>query len=235
MLCGLTIWGNATKLLQQNARNRGPCVVKPCTWYTLCVYCYKRPVLRLRVAHYKDHLGIQLFVSNLKPILWDNLMKAPPATLNSAIKMARSLEKSHVKSDSLHTSVSEIQPQHQQQHSDMALDAKIEALSAQFQALIKRRNGNNGQQGGRGNVNNQRSRGQGRGGPGGSTTGYNVWRYCKKPGHLQKLCNSHIKAGAPEVNTQGKPYTHANEVDNDDTADGAGGTAGQLNNPWQQL
>ena len=45
-----------------------------------------------------DHLGIQLFVSNLKPIIRDELMKAPPATLNAAIKMARSLEKIQIKS-----------------------------------------------------------------------------------------------------------------------------------------
>jgi hypothetical protein len=91
-----------------------------------------------------DHLGIQLFVSNLKPVIRDELMKAPPATINAAIKMSRSLEKIHIKSDNSHATISEIQPQ-QQQHGDTLLDAEIEALSAQFQALLKRRNGGNAQ------------------------------------------------------------------------------------------
>ena len=183
-----------------------------------------------------DHLGIQLFISNHKPIIRDELMKMPPATLNTTIKMARTLEKIHLKSDTAHTTVSEVQ--HQQQHHATANDnqttnVEIEALSAQFQALLKRRNGNN--KGSRGNGNNfQRgSRGRGRGGQGGNTTGYNVCRYCEKPGHLQKVCNSRIKAGAPEVDAQGKPYMQANELDLEDAPDAAGPTH-HLQNLWQQ-
>lgn len=185
-----------------------------------------------------DHLGIQLFVSNLKPVIRDELMKTPPATLNATIKMARSLEKIHAKSDHSHAAVSEVQHQSQQpQHHNNAdnnlLDAEIEALSAQFQALLKRRNGNgNGNKMARGNGQAQRGqRGRGRGGRGGNSTGYNVCRYCKKPGHLQKVCNSRIKAGAPEVDAQGKPYTHANELDEDNgtTADGQ---PHPQHNPW---
>ncbi len=40
-----------------------------------------------------NHMGVQLFISNLKPILWDELMKAPLATLMEAVKAARHLEK----------------------------------------------------------------------------------------------------------------------------------------------
>jgi hypothetical protein len=58
-----------------------------------------------------------------------------------------------------------------------------------------------------------------------------VCRYCKKPGHLQKVCNSRIKAGAPEVDAQGKPYTHANELDEDDGT-GADGQPHPQHNPW---
>ena len=187
-----------------------------------------------------DHLGIQLFVSNLKPIIRDELMKTPPATLNATIKMARSLEKIHAKSDHAHAAVSEVQqhsqqPQHPNNAENASLDAEIEALSAQFQALLKRRNGNgNGNRPARGNGQVQRGqRGRGRGGRGGNATGYNVCRYCKKPGHLQKVCNSRIKAGAPEVDAQGKPYTHANELDEDNGAHTD--TLPHLqHNPWTQ-
>ena len=56
----------------------------------------------------------------------------------------------------------------------------------------------------------------------------------KKTGHLQKVCNSPIKTGAPEVDAQGKPYTHANELDKGDATDGARAAAGHPNNPWLQ-
>ena len=178
-----------------------------------------------------DHLGVQLFISNLKPLLRDELMKTPPANLNAAIKMARSLEKIHTKPEA---TVTEVQQHHLELHQDAKLDADIEALSAQFQALLKRRNGNqqNGNRGNRGNSNGSRgNRGRGRGGRGNGATGYNVCRYCKKPGHLQKVCNSRIKAGAPEVDANGKPYTHANEVEQE-TEDHDNGNLDH--NPWLQ-
>ncbi len=64
--------------------------------------------------------------------------------------------------------------------------------------LLKKRNGANGK-GGRGAANGNRGGrgGRGRGAPrgGGAANGsgsYNVCRYCKKPGHLQKVCNARI-------------------------------------------
>ncbi len=44
-----------------------------------------------------NHLGVQLFISNLKPTLRDELMKAPPTDLNAAIKAARQLEKIRIR------------------------------------------------------------------------------------------------------------------------------------------
>ena len=177
-----------------------------------------------------DHLGVQLFISNLKPLLRDKLMKTPPANLNAAIKMARALEKIHTKPEA---AISEMQQQHLEPQSDAKLDADIEALSAQFQALLKRRNGNhnNGHRGNRGNNGSRGNRGRGRGGRGNGATGYNVCRYFKKPGHLQKVCNSRIKAGATEVDANGKPYTHANELEQeaDDQDNG-----NPDHNPWLQ-
>jgi hypothetical protein len=40
-----------------------------------------------------NHLGVQLFISNLKPVFRDEMLKAPPTDLNAAIKQPRQLEK----------------------------------------------------------------------------------------------------------------------------------------------
>ncbi len=117
------------------------------------------------------------------------------------------------------------------------VDAEIAALSAQFQALIKKRNGANGR-GGRGAANGNRGGrgGRGRGAPrgGGAANGnssYNVCRYCKKPGHLQKVCNSRIKAGAPQVDANGKPFTYPQEMEEE--SEGAeAAAASSITNPW---
>ncbi len=49
-------------------------------------------------------------------------------------------------------------------------------------------------------------------------------------GHLQKVCNSRIRAGVPEVDAQGKPYSHGNEMDPEDE-DYEGDTS--KGNPWE--
>jgi len=182
-----------------------------------------------------NHLGVQLFISNLKPVFRDEMLKAPPTDLNAAIKQARQLEKIVLKPENTSASVSELQQEATGHHDNV--DAEIAALSAQFQALIKKRNGANGR-GGRGAANGNRGGrgGRGRGAPrgGGAANGnssYNVCRYCKKPGHLQKVCNSRIKAGAPQVDLNGKPYVYGQEVEEDEQGT-EGGAAGGSANPW---
>jgi len=182
-----------------------------------------------------NHLGVQLFISNLKPVFRDELLKAPPTDLSTAIKQARQLEKIVLKPENTSASVSAIQQEAMGGHDDV--DAEIAALSAQFQALIKKRNGANGR-GGRGAANGNRGGrgGRGRGAPrgGGAANGnssYNVCRYCKKPGHLQKVCNSRIKAGAPQVDLNGKPYVYGQEVEEEEQGN-EGGAAGGSANPW---
>ena len=182
-----------------------------------------------------NHLGVQLFISNLKPVFRDEMLKAPPTDLSTAIKQARQLEKIVLKPENTSASVSAIQQEAMGGHDDV--DAEIAALSAQFQALLKKRNGANGK-GGRGAANGNRGGrgGRGRGAPrgGGAANGsgsYNVCRYCKKPGHLQKVCNSRIKAGAPQVDAAGKPYTYAQEMEEDEQGAGAA-AAGGADNPW---
>jgi hypothetical protein len=184
-----------------------------------------------------NHLGVQLFISNLKPALRDELMKAPPTDLNTAIKAARQLEKIHAKPENRHATVSEIGQSSSQASADN-VEQQIEALSAQFQALLKRRQASNGRggrgsrgRGSQGRGGRSRGRGQTQGTNGTSSGSYNTCRYCKKPGHLQKVCNSRIRAGAPEVDAQGKPYSHGNEMDHED-GDYEGDTS--KGNPWEQ-
>jgi hypothetical protein len=163
------------------------------------------------------------------------MLKAPPTDLNTAIKQARQLEKIVLKPENTSASVSSIQQEAAGGHDEV--DAEIAALSAQFQALLKKRNGANGR-GGReaANGNHGGRGGRGRGAPRGGgaangTSSYNVCRYCKKPGHLQKICNSRIKAGAPQVDSSGKPYTYAQEMEEEDQGAEAA-AADSVTNPW---
>jgi len=94
-----------------------------------------------------NHLGVQLFISDLKPAFRDEMLKAPPTDLNTAIKQARQLEKIVLKPENTSASVSSIQQEAAGGYDEV--DAEIAALSAQFQALLKKCNGANGR-GGRG-------------------------------------------------------------------------------------
>lgn len=89
-----------------------------------------------------NHLGVQLFIWNLKPTFRDKMLKAPPTDLNTAIKQACQLEKIALKPENTAASVSAIQHEAAGSHDD--IDAEIAALSAQFQALFKKRKGAKG-------------------------------------------------------------------------------------------
>ena len=160
-----------------------------------------------------NHMGVQLFISNLKPIYRDELMKTPPATLMEAVKAARHLEK--IKQDPKQaSSASTVSVVDAEQ-----TDQQIEALSSSFKSWLSKRGNSRGRARGRGNGNNRgyRSGPNGNNGNGGNSTPYNTCRYCKKPGHLQKVCNSRIRAGAPEVDDKGKPYAkYVHEVEQEE-------------------
>jgi hypothetical protein len=182
-----------------------------------------------------NHMGVQLFISNLKPIFTDELMKAPPATLMEAVKAARHLEK--IKQDPKSTAtVSAIDTK----DANDEFDPQIEALSTSFKSWLQNKRGaSRGRGRGRGNGNN---RGSGRSNSNGNaqrndsnSNSYNTCRYCKKPGHLQKVCNSRIRAGAPEVDQRGKPQAkYVNELDDDNQADEDHQEQGSIAafNPW---
>ncbi len=78
-------------------------------------------------ATYK-HLGVQLFVSNLKPAIHDELMKNPPTDLKQAITQARDIEKITSKHDNVAGGITDF-------------DEEIAALLAQVQALKAKRMG----------------------------------------------------------------------------------------------
>ena len=153
-----------------------------------------------------NHMGVQLFISNLKASLREELMKAPPATLMEAVKTACHLEMITTEPKSSNgkaTAVSAVAATDDAQ-------ADIKALSTSFKSWLAKQ--------GRGN---SRNRGRGphgaRGGRGASNGTAATCRYCKKPGHMQKYCNSRIGAGAPEVDDKGKPCAkYLNELEEGD-------------------
>ena len=170
-------------------------------------------------------------------------MKAPPGLLKDAVKMARQLEviqKDPNKVNSAEAAITEVQEAAGTKE-DASVDQQIEALSASFQQLLQRRNNQRGGQRGRGGRGGRGQRG-GRGGAQSNKTGYNTCRFCKKTGHLQKVCNARIKAGAPEVDDKGQPYrTGQNEIDDDqdqqETLEAVQGSIAHtnfVNNPWSQ-
>ena len=150
-----------------------------------------------------NHMGVQLFISNLKPSLREELMKAPPATLMDAVKAARHLEMITTEpktSNSKAAAVTAVEAT-----DDAQLD--IEALSSSFKSWLTKRGRGNGRSRGRGPRN-------ARGGRGAANGTSATCRYCKKPGHMQKYCNARIRAGAPEVDDKGKPYAkYLNELE----------------------
>jgi len=78
-----------------------------------------------------NHLGVQLFVSYLKPAIHDELMKNPPTDLKQAITQACGNEKINSKPDNVAGDITEITGQ----EVGDPIDEEIAALSAQVQAL----------------------------------------------------------------------------------------------------
>ena len=102
-----------------------------------------------------NHMGVQLFISNLKPAFRDELMKNPPATLMEAVKAARHLEK--IKQDPKSTAAVSVITTN-----DAAddFDPQIEALSTSFKSWLQNKRGaSRGRGRGRGNNNNNRGSG----------------------------------------------------------------------------
>lgn len=150
-----------------------------------------------------NHMGLHLFLTNLKPVLRDELLKNPPATLYDAFQQAVTLER--IQLEPRKTPQTTVAPvSENDEDSDNEEEARIAELSNALKKLKAKRAQNSSNKGARA-PSQPKSNAN-------SNPNYNKCRYCKKVGHLQKVCNSRIKAGAPMVDKEGKPYRSINEV-----------------------
>ena len=182
-----------------------------------------------------NHVGLQIFVANMKPAIRGELMKEMPATLYEAYQQALTLEKvfTEPKKPSNFVSVQAV-----------SADETMEDLETQMAAIQTRMfNAARGQFRGRGGRGGFRGN---RGGRGGGqqqqpqqqqqqqTGDYNKCRYCKQFGHIQKFCQIRIRAGAPMVDKNGKPYAKVNSVENQEAVQ-PNGAAPQQNQGAQGI
>ena len=164
-------------------------------------------LIKTGATHAFNHMGLHLFLTNLKPTLRDELLKAPPATLYDAFNHAVTLERIHTEPKKAPQQA--VAPVDEQ--SDIPSDEEdpqIAELSHKLKMLKQKRNK---AQGATGNPNRQQSR-TGQQQQQRASNDYNKCRYCKKPGHLQKVCNSRLKSGAPMVDKDGNPYKSVQDI-----------------------
>ena len=159
-------------------------------------------LIRHGATHAFNHMGLHLFLTNLKPTLRDELLKNPPATLYEAFQQAVTLERIQLEPRKTpQTTVAPVTTDNEDSENDE--EARISELSNALKKLKAKR----------AQTTNKSARTNT---PAKSNTNanpnYNKCRYCKKVGHLQKVCNSRLKAGAPMVDKDGKPYRTVNEL-----------------------
>ena len=161
---------------------------------------------RRGITNCMNHVGLQIFVANMKPSLRNDLLKNMPATLVEAYTEALNLERAATEPKKSNHFVS-VQAVSNSDECEEQLEIELAAVQTR--------------------LNNFRSRGRG-GGRGGNTslgqqqqpqqqqqTGdYNKCRYCKDIGHLQKSCAKRIAARAPQVDKFGVPFVRTSSVDN---------------------
>jgi hypothetical protein len=165
-----------------------------------------------------NHIALNLFVSNLRPSLRDELLKTPPATLYGAFEAASQLERlqetpkrptaaAMAVEGTPSSSPATVVPADTDASAD-GLDKEIDALNFRLKALKNRRTSTRPSTSG----HQQQQQQQPRSGPPRSTPARDPnfkCRYCKKLGHGQYECNSRRAAGAPMVAADGTPYKPA--------------------------
>jgi hypothetical protein len=159
-----------------------------------------------------NHIALNLFDSNLRPSLRDELLKSPPATLYGAFEAASQLERlqetpkrptaAAMVIDGASSSPASAVPADADASAD-GLDKEIDALNFWLKALKHRRTSTRPPTSGRQQHQQQQPR---------STPARDPnfkCRYCKKLGHGQYECKSRRAAGAPMVAADGTPYKPA--------------------------
>lgn len=175
-----------------------------------------------------NHMALNLFISNLRPSLRDELLKTTPATLYEAFEAASQLEgiqepsrkptlsTAAINSDSAPPTTAPAVAADPGPDDD-SLDKEIDALNFKLKNLRNRRqqtrpssssNGNN-----RNNGNNRsNNRGSGNRASQNRTVDKTNWicRYCTKKGHGQEECFSRRRDNAGLVGPDGAPYRNNN-------------------------
>lgn len=167
-----------------------------------------------------NHVGLQIFVANMKPNIRSELMKTMPATLFEAYQAALTLERvfTEPKKPSNFVSVQAISTEETMDDLEVQMAAiqtrMYNASRGQFRGRGGR-GGFRGSRGGRGGAQQQPQQQPHQQQQQQSGTGdYNKCRYCKQFGHIQKFCQARLRANAPMVDKTGKPYAKINAVDN---------------------
>ena len=169
-----------------------------------------------------NHIALNLFVSNLRPSLRDELLKKSPASLYEAFETASQLErlqeapKKPVVAAMPIDSTAPVQAADTVADSDPSadsLDKEIDALNFRLKALRGKRNFSRP---GPSSSSKPSARPSPRPAqPSRSTPSRDPnfkCRYCHKLGHGQYECNSRRAAGAPMVAADGTPYKPASQT-----------------------
>ena len=164
-------------------------------------------LIKAGATHAFNFIGLHLFIAGLKPYLHEEIMKAPPADLYAAFQAASSLEKIHTeprKSSAASQNVYKVTEDHQDKNEEDGGDADVDAECAALSARIKTLRNKQRKPGGKKASSNKPSKPNSAAAT--NNSDYNKCRYCKIEGHLQKNCYSRIKANAPMVDKQGRPF-----------------------------
>jgi hypothetical protein len=167
-------------------------------------------------------IALNLFVSNLRPSLRDELLKTPPATLYEAFETASQLERLQENPKKLTATAMPIDgasssamaspaPADSDASAD-SLDKEIGALNFCLKNLKSKRNMSRLSSSSSNSGKQQQQHRSGQPSRSALTRDPNFkCRYCKKLGHGQYECNSRSAAGDPMVAADGTPYKPATQ------------------------
>ena len=161
------------------------------------------------IADMEMFIKHQLFLAGMREPLRTELMKAGKTTLAEAVDYATELENIYRKDGRTISAIKEEADEDVAADNDQVeLDEEelemINAIRKRFgKKPFPKKSGNN-------NYNNRRN---------GNNNGNIKCRYCQKMGHMQKVCRSRQRDGAPMVDVNGKPFgkkVNAVAEENDD-------------------